>query len=111
MLSSDFWLQPDTRNSYGISASVFENVSAPNEPSALCFENSRSLADTHCEPVILNTGRLVVFCTTRLPEYSQKQRKLCFFDHQMIFISAEQQRNQGSEMHLEVEMVESVGRS
>ena len=42
-----------TRNLYGTSGNVFEDLLAPNEPSA-----SRSLASAQCEPVSVNTGRL-----------------------------------------------------
>ena len=37
----------------------FENLSAPKAPTAACFGIARSLTDTHCEPVSLNTGRSV----------------------------------------------------
>ena len=58
MLSRDSCLQPDTRNLYGTSGNVFEDLPAPNEPTAACSGNSRSLAGAQCEPVSLNTGRL-----------------------------------------------------
>ena len=58
MLSLDSCLQPDTRNFYGTSGNVFEDPPAPHEPTAARFGNARSLADTHCELVSLNTGRL-----------------------------------------------------
>ena len=58
MLSRDSCLQPDTPNSFGTSGSVFEDLPASSEPPAACFGNARSLTDTHCEPVGLNTGRL-----------------------------------------------------
>ena len=51
-------LQPDTRNLYGTSGNILEDLSAPNEPTATCFGNARSLTNTHCELVSLNTGRL-----------------------------------------------------
>ena len=57
MLSRDSGLQPDTRNSSGTSGNVFEDPRAPNEPTAACFANARSLTDTHYELVSLNTGR------------------------------------------------------
>ena len=48
MTRRDSCLQPETRNFFGASVNVFEDVTAPNEPTA------RSLTDTHCEPVSLN---------------------------------------------------------
>ena len=36
-----------------------ENPSEPDEATAACFGNARSLTDTHCELVSLNTGRSV----------------------------------------------------
>ena len=60
MPGRDSCLQPDTRNLYGTSGNVFvEDLLAPIEPTAACFGSARSLADTHCEPVSMNTGRSV----------------------------------------------------
>ena len=42
---------------YGKSVNVFEDLLAPNETTAACTGDARSLAGTHCEPVSLNTGR------------------------------------------------------
>ena len=50
-------LRPDTRSLYGSSGHVFEDLPAPNEPTAACSGNARSVADAHCEPVSLNKGR------------------------------------------------------
>ena len=58
MLKRDSCVKPDTRNSFGISGNVFENLPAPNDPPAGFFGNSRSTASAHCEPVPLNTVRL-----------------------------------------------------
>ena len=58
MNGRDSCLQPNTRNSSGISGNVFEDLPAPSEPSAAFFGNSRSSASAQCEPVSLNTGRL-----------------------------------------------------
>ena len=57
MLSRDSCLHLDPRNLYGTSGNVFENLHAPNEPTAACFGNARSLTDAHCERVSLNAGR------------------------------------------------------
>ena len=57
MSSLDSCLQPDTRNSFGISGNVFEDLPAPGEPPAALFGNSRSSASAQCEPVSLNKGR------------------------------------------------------
>ena len=59
MLSRDSCLQPDTRNFCGTSGHVFEDPSAPNEPTAARSGNVKSLTDTPCELVSLNTGRSV----------------------------------------------------
>ena len=56
-MGCDSCLQLDTRNLYGTSGNVFEDLLAPNEPTAACFGNSRSMASVPCEPVSLNTGR------------------------------------------------------
>ena len=72
MLSCDSCLQPDTRNSCGISGNVFEDPPAPNEPPAVFFGNSRSLASAPCEPVSLNTGRLA----DRANELDRKTQKI-----------------------------------
>ena len=50
--------QLDTRNLYRTSGNVFEDLLAPNEPTAAWFGYVRSVTDTHCELVSLNTGRL-----------------------------------------------------
>ena len=50
LLSHDSCLQPDTRNSYGTSGNVFEDLPAPSEG------NSRSFAAAFYERVSLNTG-------------------------------------------------------
>ena len=57
-LRHDSCHQPDTRNLYGTTGNVSEDPLAANEPTAACFGSARSLADTHCELVSLNTGRL-----------------------------------------------------
>ena len=49
--------QLDTRNLYRTSGNVFEDLLAPNEPTAACLGNGRSVTDTHCELVSLNTGK------------------------------------------------------
>ena len=58
MFSRDSCLEHDTRNFFGSLGNVFEDLPAPNEPTAACFGNARSFTDTHCESVFLNTGRL-----------------------------------------------------
>ena len=58
LISRDSGLQLDTRNSFGISGNVFEDLLAPSEPPAAFFVNWTSSASAHCEPVSLNTGRL-----------------------------------------------------
>ena len=58
MISPDSCLHPDTRNLFGISGNVFEDLPAPSEPPAVFFGNSRSSASAQCEPVSLNPGRL-----------------------------------------------------
>ena len=58
MLSRDSCLQLDTRKLHCTSGDVFEDLLAPNEPTAAVLGNARSATDTHCEPVSLNTGRL-----------------------------------------------------
>ena len=57
MIIRDSCLQPDTRNSLGISGNVLEGQPAPSEPPATFFGNSRSMASAPREPVSLNTGR------------------------------------------------------
>ena len=46
MLSRDSCLQHDTRNSYGTSGNVFENLLAPNEPSAALTKFKKSCSGT-----------------------------------------------------------------
>ena len=58
MISRDTCLQPDTRNSFGISGNVFKDLPAPSEPPAAFVGNSRISASAQCEPMSLNTGRL-----------------------------------------------------
>ena len=60
-----FWIfvecsQLDTRDLYRTSGNVFEDLLAPNEPTAAWFGNVRSVTDTHCEFVSLSTGRVAV---------------------------------------------------
>ena len=56
MLSRGSSLQPGTRNVYGTSGNVFEDLLAPGEPAAFSG-NSISMASAPCEPVSLTTGR------------------------------------------------------
>ena len=56
MLSRGSSLQPGTRNVYGTSGNVFEDLLAPGEPAAFSG-NSTSMASAPCEPVSLTTGR------------------------------------------------------
>ena len=50
-LCRDSGPQPDTRNLFGTSEKLFfENLPSPHEQTAVCFGNSRSLAETQCEP-------------------------------------------------------------
>ena len=58
LITRDFCLQPDTRNSFGTSGNVFEDLLAPSEHPSAFYGNSRSTAPTPCDPVSLNTGRL-----------------------------------------------------
>ena len=50
--------QLDTRNLYRTWGNVFEDLLAPNEPTAACLGNGRNVTDAHCELVSLNTRRL-----------------------------------------------------
>ena len=58
MRSRDSCLQPEARDSFGISRNVFEDLPAPSEPPAVFFGCSRSHAPAPCEHVSLKTGRL-----------------------------------------------------
>ena len=58
MLGRDSCLQPDTRNSFGISGNVFEDLPAPSEPHAAFCGHSRSSGSALCELESLKTGRL-----------------------------------------------------
>ena len=58
MISRDSSLQPDTRNSFGMSGNDFEDLLEPSEPPAAFFGNSRSFTLAQCEPVSVNTGGL-----------------------------------------------------
>ena len=58
-LSRDSCLEPDTRNSFGISGNVLDDPPAPSEPPAAFFDISRNSASAQCEPVSLITGRLL----------------------------------------------------
>ena len=48
-----------THRTCGTSGTVFEDPPAPNEPTAACCGNARSLTATHCQPMSRNTGRSV----------------------------------------------------
>ena len=58
LISHDSCLQLDTRNSFGMSGDVFEDLLAPSEPSAAFFGHLRSMASAPCEPTSLIQGDL-----------------------------------------------------
>ena len=53
LISHDSCLQLDTRNSFGMSGDVFEDLLAPSEPPAAFFGTLRSMASAPCEPTSL----------------------------------------------------------
>ena len=115
MTSRDSCLQPETRSLHGTLGNVFEDLLAPNEPTAACFGNFRSLANTRCEPVPLNTGRLpprsdelernTQNCAIRTPRFAREfstwnppsHAEGAYPQNCMV----EQPRNQVSEMHFD----------
>ena len=58
LIGRDSCLQLDTRNSFGMSGDVFEDLLAPSEPPAAFFGNLRSMASAPCEPTSLIQGDL-----------------------------------------------------
>ena len=58
LISHDSCLQLDTRNSFGMSGDIFEDLLAPSEPSAAFFGNLRIMASATCEPTSLIQGDL-----------------------------------------------------
>ena len=59
LIRRDSCLQPDTRNSLGITGHVFEGVPARGEPSSALFGKSKNLASSSCRLKPIDTGEIV----------------------------------------------------
>ena len=115
MLSRDSCQQRDTRNLCGTSGNVFEDLLAPNEPTAACFGNARSLTASHCEPVSVNTRRLAAQEEVFSRNTQNFARKFSTWNPTSHAEEAcpqncmvQQPRNQVSEMHFDKILIPST---